>query len=329
MSADDASAPPLAFSGQRLGWADLPRAVRNRISSLAGARVTAESSANSGFSPGFAAILELTDGRGVFVKAVSPEQNPESPDLARAEIRVAAALPPQVPAPRLYWWHDDGEWVILGFEVAHGRPPEVPWRPDELKLVLDALIPLADTEPLPGHALPRTDVKLASDFTGWRRLQQRPADEIDALVARSGEVGAWAQANIDRLIRWEEDSLRVCTGRALVHGDLRADNAMIDPDHHRVTLIDWPHASIGAPWLDLAFMLPSVAMQGGGDPQAHFWSHPVSDGVPPQDLRAALAGLTGFLTASSVLPAPVGIPNLRRFQRAQASAALGWLRELA
>ena len=83
MSADDASAPPLAFSGQRLGWTDLPRAVRNRISSLAGARVTAESSANSGFSPGFAAILELTDGRGVFVKAVSPEQNPESPELAQ------------------------------------------------------------------------------------------------------------------------------------------------------------------------------------------------------------------------------------------------------
>ena len=210
MSADDASAPPLAFSGQRLGWADLPRAVRNRISSLAGARVTAESSANSGFSPGFAAILELTDGRGVFVKAVSPEQNPESPDLARAEIRVAAALPPQVPAPRLYWWHDDGEWVILGFEVAHGRPPEVPWRPDELRLVLDALIPLADAEPLPGHDLPRTDVKLANDFTGWRRLQQRPADEIDVLVAGSGDVGAWAQSNIDRLILWEEDSLRVC-----------------------------------------------------------------------------------------------------------------------
>ena len=93
--------------------------------------------------------------------------------------------------------------------------------------------------------------------------------------------------------------------------------------------IDWPHASIGAPWLDLAFMLPSVAMQGGGDPQKHFWSHPVSDGVPPQDLRSALAGLAGFLTASSVLPAPVGIPNLRRFQRAQASAALSWLRELA
>ena len=104
---------------------------------------------------------------------------------------------------------------------------------------------------------------------------------------------------------------------------------MIDADHHSVALIDWPHASIGAPWLDLAFMLPSVAMQGGGDPQTHFWGHPVSDGVTHEALRAGLAGLTGYLVASALRPAPVGIPNLRRFQRAQAATALAWLRDLA
>jgi aminoglycoside phosphotransferase (APT) family kinase protein len=329
VSANDANPPPLAFSGQRLGWSDLPRVVRSRISALAGARVTAESSATTGFSPGFAAILELTDGRGVFVKAVSPEQNPGSPDLARAEIRVAAALPPQVPAPRLLWSHDDGEWVLLGFEVAHGRPPEMPWREEDLQLVLDALVPLAQAEPLPDHSLPCTQELLAEDFTGWQTLRQLPAAELDVIVAKSSEIGAWALANHDRLLEWEQSSLRVCAGHTLVHGDLRADNVMIDPDRHHVTLIDWPHASVGAPWLDLAFMLPSVAMQGGGDPQKLFWSHPVSRGVPPEDLRAALTGLAGYLTAGSVLPAPVGIPNLRRFQRAQAAAALEWLRELA
>jgi len=56
--------------------------------------------------------------------------------------------------------------------------------------------------------------------------------------------------------------------------NLRADNIMIDADHRSVMLIDWPHASIGAPWLDLAFMLPSVAMQGGGDPQKLFLRAP-------------------------------------------------------
>ncbi|WP_456788561.1 phosphotransferase family protein [Cellulomonas sp. P5_C5] len=330
VSADDVIALPLAFSGQRLDWRDLPRHVRARIAELAGAQVTAEISATSGFSPGFAAVLELADGRGVFVKAVSGEQNPISPDLARAEMRVAHALPPQVPAPRLLWSSDDGDWVILGFEVVHGRSPELPWRPEDLRAVADAVGALADAEPLPGHALPRTDDLLAEDFTGWRKLHTLDADAKREYADLAGDVGRWALDNEERLVRWEQESLRVCAGDSLVHGDLRADNVMIDPDHqHRVWLIDWPHASVGAPWLDLAFMLPSVALQGGGDPATNFRTHAVSDGVHDDDLRAGLAGLSGYFAWSSRQPAPLGIPNLRRFQAAQGVATVRWLRELS
>jgi aminoglycoside phosphotransferase (APT) family kinase protein len=326
----DATTPPLAFSGQRLDWRDLPRAVRSRIQELAGAQVTAETSATTGFSPGFAAVLELADGRGVFVKAVSPEQNPESPQLARAEVRAAAALPPQVPAPALLWSDDDGDWVLLGFEVAAGRPPLLPWRPDELAVVLRALDTLAEAEPLPGHELRPTAELLTGDFTGWTRIAALPADELDRLVAAAGEVGPWLLAHLDLLVAWERDALAACAGTALVHGDLRADNVLIDHDHDggRVALIDWPHASVGAPWLDLAFMLPSVAMQGGGAPQDLFWSRPASRGVDPERLRAAVAGLSGYFAHSALQPAPVGIPNLRRFQAAQARHAVEWLRTL-
>ena len=61
------------------------------------------------------------------------------------------------------------DWVILGFEVVHGRSPSSveAQRPDA---VADALGALADAEPLPGHELPRTDDLLAGDFTGWRKL---------------------------------------------------------------------------------------------------------------------------------------------------------------
>lgn len=329
VSADEVIALPAAFSGQRLDWRDLPRHVRTQIETLAGAKVTAEISATSGFSPGFAAVLELADGRGVFVKAVSAEQNPHSPDLARAEIRVAAALPAQLPAPRLLWSGDDGEWVLLGFEVAHGRSPELPWRPEDLALVLDALQPLADAEPLPGHALPRTDDLLADDFTGWRRLLDVEPGTVDAAVERGGELGRWVRENHEHLVAWEQDALPVLAGDALVHGDLRADNVMIDPDHRTVWLIDWPHASVGAPWLDLAFMLPSVALQGGGDPHTLFRGHAVSDGVRDHELRAALAGLAGYFTWSALQPSPPGIPNLRAFQHAQGVATLEWLRTLA
>ena len=330
VSADDVIALPLAFSGQRLDWRDLPRHIRNRIAELAGSQVTAEISATSGFSPGFAAVLELADGRGVFVKAVSGEQNPRSPDLARAEIRVARALPPQVPAPRLFWFSDDDDWVILGFEVIHGRSPELPWKPADLKSVADALGALADAEPLPGHELPRTDDLLADDFTGWRKLSALDRSDQEAYAEIAGEIGRWTFRNLESLVVWEQDALRVCAGDALVHGDLRADNVLIDPDHqHRVWLIDWPHASVGAPWLDLAFMLPSVALQGGGDAAVNFRNHPVSDGVPDDDLRAGLSGLAGYFAWGSRQPAPLGIPNLRRFQAAQAVATLRWLRDLS
>lgn len=329
MSADDATTPPLAFSGQRLDWRDLPRSVRTRIQQLAGAQVTAETSATTGFSPGFAAVLELADGRGVFVKAVSPEQNPESPDLARAEVRAAAALPPQVPAPALLWSDDDGDWVLLGFEVAPGRPPLLPWRQDELDQVLAAMHVLAQCEPLAGHALPDTATQLSGDFCGWRRIAALPGAELDALTAWAGTTGAWSREHLDRLVAWEDDALAACAGTTLVHGDLRADNVLIEHDHERVSLIDWPHTSVGAPWLDLAFMLPSVAMQGGGRPQDLFWAQPTARGVEADRLRAALAGLAGYFAHGALQPDPPGIPNLRRFQRAQAQHAIAWLRELA
>jgi aminoglycoside phosphotransferase (APT) family kinase protein len=304
--------------------------VRARITELAGAQVTAEISATSGFSPGFAAVLELADGRGVFVKAVSGEQNPVSPDLARAEMRVSRALPPQVPAPRLLWFSDDGDWVILGFEVVHGRSPELPWRPEDLRAVADAVGALADAEPLHGHTLPRKDDQLAEDFTGWRRLHALDRETQRQYADLAGDIGRWALDNVEQLVRWEQESLRVCAGDSLVHGDLRADNVMIDPDHqHRVWIIDWPHASVGAPWLDLAFMLPSVALQGGGDPATNFRTHAVSDGVHDDDLRAGLAGLSGYFAWSSRQPAPLGIPNLRRFQAAQGVATVRWLRDLS
>ncbi|CAM5791352.1 Aminoglycoside phosphotransferase domain-containing protein OS=Cellulomonas persica OX=76861 GN=CPE01_03590 PE=4 SV=1 [Cellulomonas persica] len=322
---DDVLALPLAFSGQRLAWRDLPRSVRTRIGDLAGAQVSAEIDATSGFSPGFAAVLELADGRDVFVKAVSPEQNPHSPELARAEIRNAAALPPEVPAPPLLWSHDDGDWVVLGFEAVHGRSPVLPWRPDDLGEVLETVGRLADAEPVSGHTLPRTDDQLADDFQGWRHLAAGPGSALDELAREGGSTGQWAVDSLERLVLLEQDALPACAGDALVHGDLRADNVMID-DHGRVWLIDWPHASVGAPWLDLAFMLPSVALQGGGDPAAIFRGHQLSVGVSDDELRACLAALAGYFAYGSVQPPPPGIPNLRAFQRAQAYATLAWLR---
>ena len=52
-------------------------------------------------------------------------------DSYREEARKLAALPADVPAPRLLW-HLDDDWVVLGIEYVAARAPHRPWRADDL-----------------------------------------------------------------------------------------------------------------------------------------------------------------------------------------------------
>jgi hypothetical protein len=74
-----------------------------------------------------------------------PGTQPGPPAAHRREAEIAAALPPDIPAPRLLWSHDEGKEgrIVLAFEDVDGRNHEEPWRPDELDRVLDALAALA------------------------------------------------------------------------------------------------------------------------------------------------------------------------------------------
>lgn len=320
---------PLAFSGSRLHWSDLPREIRTRIAELADADVISETSATSGFSPGYAAVLGLSNGTEVFVKAVSPEQNPDSPGLARREIAVAGVLPPEVCAPHLWWHHDDGAWVLLGFQPVDGRAPEMPWRPVDLARALGALTDLAEYGTPAPRDLPAMTDAMASVSPGWALL----ADDGAALTRAVGAVGPhgdWVTGHLDELVALAGTAPAASAGDTLVHGDLRADNVMLAPaPDDRVWLIDWPHTCRdGARWWDLVGMLPSVAMQDGGDPQTLFWEHPNAQGADRDAVRAVLAAITGFFVHGSVQPPPTSIPNLREFQLAQAIAALDWLRRI-
>ncbi len=315
--------PPLAFSGSRLSWTDLPREVRARIVQTTGAEIISEAAATSGFSPGFASVLELSDGTQVFCKAVSAEQNPQSPELARREIEVARLLPAAVPAPRLRWSFDDDGWVVLGFDVVHGHLPEHPWRSEQLGRVLDAVADLAELAPSP-VGLPPLAETVAEVSSGWGLLTADGA-AVDRAVASLGAEGPWLRAHLDELVAWAGPAASACVGSHLSHGDLRADNILLD--ERELWIVDWPWATgNGVAWFDLLALLPSIAMQGGGDPERHFWSHPAAQGADREAVHAVLAAVAGYFVQSAVLPAPVGIANLRPFQRAQGVHALRWLR---
>lgn len=100
------------------------RAVEERL----GESVVAAPFSPGGFSPGGAARLRTSGGRRVFVKAVGPEPNPDSPAMHRREAEVVRKLPSEAPVPRLLWSYDEGEegWVVLAFEDVDGRSPAEP-----------------------------------------------------------------------------------------------------------------------------------------------------------------------------------------------------------
>jgi aminoglycoside phosphotransferase (APT) family kinase protein len=301
--------------GERLPWDGLPPALRATIEQRLGAPVARAVTRPGGFSPGLAATLELADGRSVFAKAVGPEPNPDSPELHRREARVAAALPPEIPAPRLLFSveHEPG-WIALVFEHVEGREPELPWRSNELERVLAALAELAEAlTPSPLEAPPIGE-RLAELFRGWRTLAAVGAEGVDA----------WARERLDELCDLEARWPAAAVGETLLHCDVRADNILLSAE--RVVLVDWPHACVGAAWIDLMVFLPSVAMQGGPHAWQVWESHPLGRDAPPEDALPVVAALAGFFVERSLQPPPPGLPTLREFQRAQGVEALAWLR---
>jgi aminoglycoside phosphotransferase (APT) family kinase protein len=305
----------LQARGQRVAWEALPATVRQAVESGLGASVVAATTQPGGYSPGAAARLELDDGRRAFVKAVGREPNPYSPGMHRREAEIAATLPPEAPAPRLLFAHDDGDWVALVYEDVDGHEPAVPWREDELARVLDALTDLAAAlTPAPIAAVSAAEY-YAELFGGWRWLAERGG---------APRLDPWAAERLDELAALEAGWPEASAGETLVHGDVRSDNVLLAAD--RVVFVDWPHAAVGARWFDLLCFLPSAAMQGAPPPWELFEAHPLGRQAPPDALLPMLAAVAGFFVQRSTLEPPPGLPTLREFQRVQGVHALAWLR---
>src|SRR5215207_6041716 len=303
-------------TGRRLDWVDVPGWLRGGGGERLGGRGVEAVTQPSGFSPGLAVRVRLGDGRRAFVKAVGPEPNPDSPGIHRAEARTMAVLPRSAPAPRMLWSLDRHGWVALAFQDVAGAQPALPWRPGELGRVLEMVAAMATALTPAPAGIPLLGDRLRDDLVGWRRLAAG-ADDLKGL-------DPWAARHLDRLADLEAGWPEATEGPTLLHSDLRADNLLLTPT--RVVAVDWPGASVGAAWVDLLLLLPSVAMQGGPDPEPTFAAHPVSSDADPRAVTTALAAWAGFLVGGSRLPTPPGLPTLRAFQHGQGVMAVEWLR---
>ena len=99
----------------------------------------------------------------------------------------------------------------------------------------DTLQPCLDAHPgLAGH---------------WGALLTEPADGLDA----------WSLLHLEELADLERDAAEAVHGDRLVHMDLRSDNILFATrgEQHDVA-VDWPGASLGAPWVDLVGAAPGA-----------------------------------------------------------------------
>lgn len=308
------SSPPAV--GVRLEWEAVPEQVRSAVEHALGSKIAEAVSQHSGFSPGVAARLRLADGRRVFLKAASPELNPDTPDFHRREARNVAVLPTSAPVPRLLWSFDDGEWVVLVFEDIEGQHPAQPWDLNELHRVIDSLVMLGNAltpSPVSAGITPTASDHFRTRIYGWQRLIDEQTQGLDE----------WSVRHLKGLAEIEARAPAAVAGETLLHFDVRADNMLLTPE--QVWIVDWPHACIGAAWLDIALFAPSVTMQGGPEPETILARHPAYQTTDPDAITAAIVSFAGLFTHRALQPPPPGLPTLRAFQAALGMASREWV----
>ncbi len=300
----------MSTSKDRLRWTELPEHIRARIGWLAGGPVVAAANCEGGFSPGLAARVRLADGRRAFVKAMDGSAWPSQVGLYRDEAQVAGMLPAGLPSPEFLGSDDDGEWVILAFECIDGTEPARPWREADLAAAIGAASELAAFGP-PG--LPTEHPRLR----GWTELA---ADS--ARLARLATCAPWASERLGTLTELGVHGLAAAQGFALVHFDMFAHNILLTAD--RVLFVDWPHARLGAPFIDTVLLLAS-AVADGIDPEPFLATSPVTAGIDPGAIDGLIAAHAGFCLSDALYPPAPGLEPIFAAKLDLGLAALTWL----
>jgi hypothetical protein len=237
--------------------------------------------------------------------------------MYRDEATITARLPEHLPAPRLQAVIDDGHWIVLVFEEIDGSHPPLPWTMSTLATTFAALDALSEAAtPCPLDQLPTVAERHSEAFGHFRRIAggDPAADRVDE----------WTRRHLDLLADLEAEWAAASVGTSLLHCDVRADNLLVRADGATV-LVDWPHASVGADWIDKLFFMPSIGLNGGPSPievEEHF--HPFAR-ADADAVNRVLAAITGMFIVHGTDADPPGLPTLRAFQRSQGAVCRVWL----
>ena len=282
--------------GEQLDWPRLAAYVREQLATgrqLENFDAAAEMQVEQ-FSGGHSNLTYLLRFGACEVVLRRPPFGPVPPrahDMAR-EFRILAALHPVFPlAPRPYLLCEDAEVAGATFYLMERRRG----------LVVRGVEPpqLAENPPARRHAsaaLVETLVQLHGVDIG--------AHDLAALGKPAGfvtrQVGGWAQRwrgsqtsalpEMDQLALWLEEHLPPETERpALVHGDYKLDNVMLDAKSASrvVAVFDWEMSALGDPLVDLGILLC-------------YWVHAAAPHMAGDSL-ASVTGHHGWYTREEIV----------------------------
>jgi hypothetical protein len=272
---------------------------RTRISELLGARVVDRRTVSGGYTPAERWVLELDDGRSVFVKAAV---NDLTATWLRKEYRLYRDLRGPFMAELLGWLDERGRPMLVLEDLSQCHWPP-PWTDARVEAVVRAMTEVAATPP-PGWLPVSSLAEYVAD--GWARVAEDPGPLLSTgLVERP-----WLERALPRLV--DAAARAEISGDRLCHFDVRSDNLCFRPDGS-VVLVDWNLAEIGNPRLDLAFWLPSLALEGG----------PAPESVLP-DAGPEAAVVAGYFASHCGEPPIPDAPGVREVQKRQLRVALPW-----
>jgi len=206
---------------------------------------------------------------------------PKAHDMAR-EYRVLHAVHPHFPeAPQVFLLCEDpavigGVFFLMerrhGIVIRDSIPPELAAIPDYPRQVseafIDCLVQLHSIDVSePGlSSLGKPEGFVERQVRGWAERWNR---------AKTEEL-----SEMDRIVRWLQDSLPPSVDTTLVHNDFKLDNVMLHSSADRVeAVLDWEMTTIGDPLADLGLTMCYWTWAGiaaEDDP------HPATPGVTSQ-----------------------------------------------
>ena len=271
------------------------RELLSRIERLVGAKVETYRRVEGGYTPALR-LLCRTAGGSFFAKAGT---TPLTCKFLSREIHVYNSLSGDF-MPRLVASedHESGPLLIIEDLSAHHWPP--PWDERQIELTLAQIDALhGTTASLESYA------EVHGVESNWRAVAADPAPFLALGLADD----RWLEAALPALISYEESC--PTAGESLTHWDIRSDNVCIGAG--RAVFVDWNLACQSNPRLDLGFWLPSLAYEGGPEPER----------ILP-DAPEVAAWVSGFFAARAGLPRISDAPRVRTVQRRQLATALPW-----